>query len=384
MRILHVIPSYKPAYIYGGPIESVSRLCEKLVEAGAKVDVFTTTANGKNELDVESNREIDIDKVSVIYFKRITKDPTHISLALWWQLLKKCLDYDIVHIHSWWNPLVIISAAICHLRGARVVVSPRGMLSQYIINNSHAGAKRIIHTLIGKWALKRSIFHATADAEYLECRKLISGWQGFTLPNILQLPSEPLPRKNNDVFTLLYLSRIHPKKGLEVLLESLSQIETSILLKIAGNGEETYIQALKNKVVSLNIESKVEWIGWKNRDSKFEELAQADLFVLPSYNENFANSVIESLAVGTPVLITFHVGLASYVQQNNLGWITEINSEDIAKAIISAMKDHTKRLHINKHGRKVILNTFSAATLAEEYTKSYNDLIKPKNLLEYV
>src|ERR1700760_3480955 len=106
MKILHVVPSYKPAYIYGGTTESVTHLCEGLVNAGEQVKVFTTTANGKEELDIPPNKEYNVDGVGVIYFKRIFKDPVYISPALWKRLYRDCDKYDVVHIHSWWNMLV--------------------------------------------------------------------------------------------------------------------------------------------------------------------------------------------------------------------------------------------------------------------------------------
>ena len=92
MKILHIVPSYKPAYTYGGTIESIARLCEALVNAGEEVKVFTTTANGKTELDVEPNREYGVDGVRVVYFKRIFKDPIYISPALWKRLWRECKD----------------------------------------------------------------------------------------------------------------------------------------------------------------------------------------------------------------------------------------------------------------------------------------------------
>lgn len=374
MRLLHVVPSYKPAYVYGGPIESVARLCETLVALGTEVHVFTTTANGNTELDVETNQPILVDNVPVTYFRRITKDPTHISLSLWWNLYKQCREYDIIHIHSWWNILVIVAAAICHLRGVRVVVSPRGMLSDYIINNSHSSIKRIIHSVIGKWALQKSVFHATAENEYVECQKVIPNWRGFIIPNILQLPDEFIARTPNDIFTLIYLSRIHPKKGIEFLFDAIAQLNMPVTLKIAGTGEESYMQNLKDKVTALNIESKVLWLGWKNRSDKFKELAQSDLFVLPSFNENFANTVVESLSVGTPVLVTPHVGLADYIQKRNLGWVSELNAEALTTAINAAQLDEAKRSIINLKGRSIILNTFSAKKLAENYLACYQNL----------
>ena len=80
MKILHIVPSYKPAYVYGGTIESIARLCEAQAHAGAIVKVFTTTANGDKELDIEADTEHDVEGVGVTYFTRIFKDPFYISI----------------------------------------------------------------------------------------------------------------------------------------------------------------------------------------------------------------------------------------------------------------------------------------------------------------
>ena len=138
MRVLHIVPSYKPAYQYGGTIESVARLCEGLVQSGAEVKVFTTTANGSEELDVKPGAEYTVEGVKVIYFKRLTKDHSHITFALWKKLYKECKNYDVVHIHSWWNILVLVAAFICKKKKIKTIFSPHGMLSDYIINNSNA------------------------------------------------------------------------------------------------------------------------------------------------------------------------------------------------------------------------------------------------------
>lgn len=374
MKILHIVPSYKPAYIYAGVIESVARLCEGLAEAGHIVHVYTTTANGKTELNVLPGEQVDVDGVKVTYFKRITKDPTHVSPDLWRHLSKHCQEYDAVHIHTWWNILVIGAAWICHMKNVKIVIAPRGMLSNYIFTATNSFIKKIIHTLVGKRALLKASFHATAQSEYEECSQLITGWKGFLLPNILLLPEIDIHKEPNNIFTLIFLSRVHPKKGLELLFEAISELPFSIKLRIAGLGEDSYLAELKKKAVELGIEEKVEWLGWKNREEKFIELMKSDSFVLTSYNENFANVVIESLHVGTPVLISEQVGLAPFVQENNLGWVTSLNVKSIRNTIIDAYQDKFKREFINKNGRGKVEKSFSQSILIQQYIENYTKL----------
>lgn len=371
MRILHIVPSYKPAYRYGGTIESVARLCEELVQAGEEVEVFTTTANGTGELDVKTGVEYIVDGVKVIYFRRLTKDHSHISFSLWKRLYKECKNYDVVHIHSWWNILVLGAIFICKRKKVKTVFSPHGMLSDYIIKNSNSRLKYIIQSAAGKYLLRSTLLHATSSAELEECRKIIPGWQGCAIPNIIWLPGLTIQKKQNEAFTILFLSRIHPKKGIELLMEAISKIKTCIRLQIAGMGDEQYVESLKRKAEGLHILEKIEWLGWKNREEKFEVLIQADLFALISYNENFANVVIESLHVGTPVLLSHEVGLFEFVYEQNLGWVCTLKPQDIAKAIEVAVRDTAKRERINKCAPFIIKKYFSPATVIPQYLQLY-------------
>ncbi|NCD68390.1 XrtY-associated glycosyltransferase XYAG1 [Mucilaginibacter agri] len=375
MKILYIVPSYKPAYVYGGPIESVAKLCEGIAEAGNEVHVYTTTANGATELPVNVNEEVNVDGVLVTYFKRITKDHTHLSPALWRQLRKTVKQYDLVHIQSWWNPLVVYAAYICYKKGVKFIVSPRGMLSNYIINSGQSAAKKLIHNTVGKSTLGKSYFHATADTEYKECEEIIPGWKGFVIPNILSLPNVEIKPADNVVFTMIFMSRIHPKKGIELLMEAISRLSFNVLLKIAGSGDDAYIEELKSLAEKLGITSKIEWLGWQNREQKFTELMNADLFVLTSYNENFANVVVESLHMGTAVLVSHDVALSSFVAKENMGWVTSLQMESILSKIDEAHRDKTKRLRIREEGRTTIAKVFAEKKLINDYIREYRKIL---------
>jgi len=379
MKILHIVPSYKPAYIYGGPIESVSKLCEGLAAAGNRVDVFTTTANGEDELPVEAGRVIDVDGVNVIYFNRVTKDPTHVSPALWLHLWKNVKSYDIVNVQSWWSILVIIATCICLIRGVKVVISPRGMLSPYVLTSGHSTMKNIIHKTVGKWALSKSWLHATAQVEYDEFVSVLGSCKGFIAPNNVTLPDLPIVKTENEIFTLIFMSRVHPKKGIEILLNAISKLSFPVVLKIAGSGDVEYTKTLKELSAKLKIGQQVEWMGWLDRDAKFKALMNADLFVLVSLNENFANVVVESLHMGTPVLISKEVALSTFVNDNHVGWVSSLDVDNVAETLAIAHADHERLDWIRKNGRSVIEETFSEKKLVMNYTTQYQKIIDTNN-----
>ena len=374
MKILHLVPSYKPAYLYGGPVESIAHLCEALTAAGEDITVYTTTANGNTELEVNPGKTYLIEGVKVIYFKRQTKDPLHLSIDLLKCLYKNCKMFDAVHIHSWWNIPALAGLFICKKREVKVVLSPRGMLSNYIIHHSNSWVKQFAHRFFGRSLLSYSYLHATAASEIEECRRVIPGWKGMMIPNINNLPQVNIIKKQNPVFTLLFLSRIHPKKGLELLFQAIARVNVPDHLQIAGSGDEAYINVLKEKAADLGITDKLQWIGWKDRKEKFDVLMQADVFVLPSYNENFGNVVIEALHAGTPVLVTEGVALSAFVKAHGLGWLCKAEPASIQGALEAAMQDKAKRCAITQSAQGIIDKYFSPEVLAKQYSDMYGEV----------
>ncbi|RYG54369.1 MAG: hypothetical protein EOO01_01735, partial [Chitinophagaceae bacterium] len=189
MKILFVTPSYKPAYVYGGPAVSVSELAESLAAFGHAVTVFTTTANGKKELVVDPGVPTVVNGVEVYYFKRQTGDHTHVSIGLWRRFWLTANSYDVIHLQSWWSVLIFGVASICRVKGKPFILSPRGMLSRYSFHHQHSFSKRLLHRLLGKRLLGKSLLHATSQLEWKDCRLVHSAWKGFVLPNLVRLPT---------------------------------------------------------------------------------------------------------------------------------------------------------------------------------------------------
>lgn len=346
-------------------------LAEELARQGHDISVYTTTANGAKELEVEPGKEVEVDGVKVTYFERVTGDHTHISTALWHALYKKVKTFDVVHIHSWWSPLIIGAALICKMKGIRPFFSPHGMLSTYIMETNNAGKKKWIHRLIGKSLLKNSILHVTAASEWEESKKIIPEWKGGVIPNLVKLSEQEHPRKANVTFTIGFLSRIDPKKGLDILIKALSKVNFDYKLLIAGDGDKEYMESLKALSIEVGNSENLSWLGWKNGEAKFELLAQLDLFALISHNENFAIVVIESLSVGTPVVISDNVGLYKYILNGNQGWVTGMDPEALTKQLNEIAIDNAKITRINQESPSIIKEEFTPSKLTERYVDLY-------------
>ncbi|SHN23928.1 XrtY-associated glycosyltransferase XYAG1 [Mucilaginibacter sp. OK098] len=375
MRILQICAAYKPAFIYGGPTMSVAMLSEQLTKAGIYIEAYATTANGKEELPVNPGEAVNVDGVKVTYFKRLTKDHSHFSPALLKKLWKEARGFDVIHIHAWWNLVSVFSCLIALLRSVPIVISPRGTLSPYSFQNKNIGKKWLIHHLLGRPLLNRCHIHVTSNQESEAIYALIKPKRISNLPNFVKLPADlPGDAQSLAIFKLIFLSRIEEKKGLDILINALPFLNFPYSLTIAGSGDKMYVDELKAVVKKNGDEADVYWIGFQG-DNKFELLAQHHLLVLPSYDENFGNVVIESLSQGTAVLISPFVGLADYVNQNNLGWECELNAISVGNMInfIHGKKDELNRIRLS--APEIIRADFNEAHLTKQYTDMYNNVI---------
>ena len=374
MKLLHIIPTYKPAYGYGGPIISIGLLCENLVaHGGCDVTVAATNANVKKDLPVHSRKPVLVEGVKVYYFRRITPDHSQLSPHLLWWLWHNARAFDVIHIHSWWNLTVMFSTLVCILRGVKPILAPRGMLSPFTLTGRF---KPLYHRFIGRRLLRNTFLHATSTQEVKECLALIPEWQHTNLPNFLDLEIGEVQHHTSFIthhssFKLLFLSRLHQKKGIERLFEALAKVPFDWTLTMAGDGEADYIEQLKKQSKNLAIDHKINWLGWVDGEKRRSVFESADLLVLPSHNENFANVVIESLAVGTPVLVSQYVGLSDYVLEKKLGWVCDTTVESIQTNLTEAFTKIKERQRIFVDSPKQIRADFTPSVLVAKYMALY-------------
>lgn len=357
---------------------SVSELSEQLVKTGCAVDVFTTTANGQNELDVIAGQPVIIDNVWVTYFKRLSKDHTHFSPALLRAIWNRAKTYDIIHIHAWWNLVSVFSCFIALIKGVPVLVSPRGTLSNYSFSNNNIIAKKLLHKMLGAYLLKNAHIHTTSKAEHDHVLEIIKPKSISIIPNFVKLPEQKyaVEKRNSAVFKLLFFSRIEHKKGLDLLIDALPGLTIPYTLTIAGKGQDEYVAQLKVIAEKNGSDKYITWAGFQNED-KFNMLNAHDLMVLPSYDENFGNVVIESLGVGTAVVISDKVGLADYIQSKSLGWLCETTAASVSWVINNIAKTCQSELdNIRLNAPAIINNDFYEAVLVKSYTDRYRQIIE--------
>jgi len=385
MRILHVTPTYLPAYRYGGPIYSVHGLCKSLVKRGHATDVFTTNVDGPYNSDVPAGVPVPVDGVQVYYFKSAFMRRLYFSLPMAMALFKQVKKYDVIHLHSiyLWPTW---AAAQCAIRfNVPYIISPRGMLIKNLIKNKSRLLKTAWIRLLERRNLeKASGIHVTSPLEADEVKRF-----NFRLPDITIIPNG-FDVEIDDLFEgadiskiddiienmtfILFLGRINWKKGLDRLVQALNHIPSHISLIVAGNDEENYQSVIETLAVRAGVSERIFFTGAVYGKMKTVLFQKALAMVLPSYSENFGNTVLEAMSCGCPVVVTPEVGLSDVVEKSGAGWVVDGDAKVFGNALKKLLADKVLRFKMGENGKKTVKEQFAWQAVAEQMEKMYAGL----------
>jgi glycosyltransferase involved in cell wall biosynthesis len=389
MKVLHIIPSI--AAVRGGPSQAVIEMSKNLRKLEKlEVSIVTTNDNGDQLLDVPLNSWCEYEQVPVRFFARFSPDITAVrefafsaGLTQWlWQHIR---EYDLIHVHAIFSYPSTIAMAIARLRNIPYIVRPHGLLCKWSLQQS-ATKKAIYLNIIERKNINQSAsLHLASESEKQEIKQLDLECKNFVIPHGLAVP-ETIPdayQRLRNHFQLpleepiiLFLSRIHPKKGLEYLIEALAQIKNKkFTLIIAGNGDSDYEAQIKSCLHDYGLQDCSLMTGFVEGELKQLLLQGANLFVLTSYSENFGVAVLEALAAGTPALVTPGVALAQEIEQNDLGYVVPQEPTAIAKAIEKHLElSESEENKLSQRTRQFVLDNYSCEQIAQQLLTVYSVL----------
>jgi glycosyltransferase involved in cell wall biosynthesis len=380
VKILHVVATYFPAVRYGGPIRSVHGLCAALVALGHEVHVYTTNVDGPGESDVPLYEPVVINGVMVWYF------PCRRLRRLFWSpqmksaLSQEVPNFDLVHVHSIFLWPTWAAARIADRSGIPYVVSPRGMLVRDLIGRKS--------TLL-KYAWIRFVERRTiesANAVHVTTRKELYELRHFrlSLPPVLIIPNgvdEPENESSGDSAEstddrafALFLGRINWKKGLDRLIRAWAFVPEMRLI-IAGNDETSYQRELECLADEVGVSERVRFVGMVEGSTKWRLFRQAEIFILPSYSENFGIAVLEAMLMACPVVVTPEVGLAEAVAESRAGIVTAGNPDTLGAAILELLNDKEKRLEMGAIGQRLARDNYCWPNLARQMVAGYERIV---------
>lgn len=369
MNVIHTIPSL--GISGGGPPRSVSQLCDALIAQSLNVSILT--AVDENDPVVELHPSINLMKLNSFGPSTLSRlKASGFRDALFHA--KNSLGLDVVHQHGIWLRSSHDVTSFAFKNRLPLVVSPRGMLEPWALNNSRWKKKAAWLLYQQKDLEKVSAFHATAYSEAESIRRLGFKQPVAVIPNGVELPKPKTGNRKtgNRVKTALFLSRINPKKGLPMLLDAWKKLAPADWrLVIAGNDDSNHMPELECQIAELGLSDQVELVGPLFAEAKEVAYRNADLFVLPSYSENFGIVVTEALGYQLPVLTTTGCPWQE-LEAHGCGWWVDPTLEGIQSGLNEALGTKNEELAVmGKRGRRLVESKYQWPGIAERMLEFY-------------
>lgn len=339
-------------------------------------------------LTIKSNNPIKIDdKVNLFSVKRSFPFLQAYSNEL--AILLDKLDCDIFHGNGLWQYPVHIMAVKARQRNRPYLISPHGMLDTWALSHKSFKKKIALALYQFKDLSNANCLHALTERELINIRKLNLKNPVAVIPNgidIMKLRPNFTIRKSEN--TILFLSRLHPKKGIEMLIEAWANIHKFIrknwTLKIVGSGKSGYVDKIHQLIVKNFLTNEIKLVGAKYDEDKINELQNADLFVLPSYSEGFPLAVLEALSCALPVITTKGVPFEELISYN-AGWWIDIGVEPLVKALTEAMQlSDVERINMGLNGRKLVENNYSIESVVQKMIQLYEWILDKREKPEFI
>jgi glycosyltransferase involved in cell wall biosynthesis len=364
MRIIQVVPRISDEA--SGPSYTVPSLTSGLAKIGASVELHVLSAGEQEstEYQVESHP-------TSRFFSRLG-----ISHSMGKTLRRKATTANILHNHSLWMMPNVYSGRAVRNTDCRLVVSPRGTLSQRALQQSY-WPKRIMWRLCQHDAVRQAAcLHATAEHEYLDIRRAGFRQPVAIIPNGIDVPADPRAEPCGRR-TLLFLGRIHPIKGLEGLLRAWQSVQRSFPdweIQIVGPGDSSYTASLKRLAVELNLE-RTGFVGPAYGKEKQAWYRRAELSVLPSWSENFGMSVSESLSHGLPAIATDATPWSG-MSTHRCGWWIETGESALTDCLQKSLcKTRSELAEMGQRGRRWMEEEFAWPRISSMMFGTYEWLL---------
>ncbi|PSB37993.1 glycosyltransferase [Aphanothece minutissima] len=384
MRVLHVIPSISP--LRGGPSRAVVEMVAALRFREVDAAILTTNDHGPGlHPDLVTGRWQQHRGVPVLAFPRWSPPVAALrefaispGLSLW--LARHLKDYDLLHIHALFSYPSTSAMAQARWAGVPYILRSIGQLSPWSLAQSR-GRKRLMLGLIERRNLQRAAaLHFTTGAERDEAAALGLAPPALVLPLGVRGPAAAAAgdRDGTTPVRFLFLSRLHPKKRLENLLDALALLqrhrpEAPWELAIAGDGEPRYVAGLQERSRLLGLEARCRWLGFVEGEAKWRALQTADWYVLPSAAENFGIAAVEALAAGTPVILSPEVAVAADVERCGAGLVCGSDPEALARTLATALERPT--LSMRASALNLAQMDFSWSTIALQLRDAYRQVL---------
>ena len=356
----------------GGPSRSVTSLCDALAASGISLSLASqkTSHENNDDLLLPVDKRVGVQTYDAYKLARTIFTPSYDRLI---SSLVQQKNISLIHSHGLWLQCNRVAAGVSRRQLIPHIVSPRGMLEPWAFNYRYWKKFPFWHLWQRQALLDASLFCATADQEADSIRALGFNQPIAVIPNGVDIPE--LAKSTSPVAetkTALFLSRIHPKKGVKELVDAWSRVRpVGWKCVIAGPDEEGHESVIKQAVLNAGLENQFEFVGPVYGEAKAGLMNSADLFILPTYTENFGIAIAEALAYGIPVITTKGAPWECLVS-NNCGWWVDIGVDSLEAAMREAFVLSRETLSdMGKRGRVLMESEYSWQSVAQSMKAVY-------------
>jgi len=357
MKVYHILEDYS---LQSGGIRTVVKDLKEHVSINSEIITTNKELIDKNVKYFETNNKWQYSKELKCYLNEVVKEP------------KK-----VFHIHGVWMFPQFLASKLAILNRSPFLLTPHGMFEPWLWKQGYV-KKLFYYKLLSKQKFnKANIIHAITHDEKINLHKIFNNKVNIeVIPNLISTQIIP---NLEDFFSeekyILFLGRIHPKKGIKLLIKVFSRIkQTQFKLKIAGP-DSHHKQELVRLVNKLNLDDKVHFVGMVKGKEKFKLYKGAHVFVAPSYSEVIGMVNLEAAIMGTPVITTFQTGLLKE-WNNEGGFLIQPNENELEQALTKSFswselerKDRGNRL------KEFVLTNYSWERNKHKWEELYNSLI---------
>lgn len=389
MKILLVIPSL--GNVYGGPTNIVIGWAEALAKHGVLVDIVTTNANGSEFLAVPLNKWLVEAGYRVQYFPCINyKNYIWSNCFVKWAT-SNLKDYDIVHSSAIFSLFNLPAYRACQFYNVPYIVAPHGMLESWALSHK-AKRKKVYYELVEKQALQHAAaIQATASIESINLSKI----KPRLKPPIILIPNgvhiHELELKDKTLFyqefphaanklLILFLGRIDPKKGLDLLAQAFAAVHAQFPLAhliIAGPDNINFLPTAQQYFAAAGCLEAVTFTGMLTGDLKQAALAAADVYVAPSYSEGFSMSVLEGMASGLPCVITTGCNFPEAASAQ-VAHVVDPIADQIGDALSRCLQDPEAAKAMGQRARQFIFDHYTWDKIARDLIQVYGAIIEKR------
>jgi len=384
LRVLHVIPSVSPSR--GGPSKAVIEMVSALRESGLDAEIATTNDHGNEVLDLPLNQLIEYKAVPVRFFKRFSPAINSVrefaySKDFQHWIKKHISEYDLIHVHAIFSFCSTYTMYQARKQKVAYIVRPIGQLETWSLTQSGQRKRNYLRLIERRNLLGANAVHFTAESEKKQALDLIPELNaeviplGINIPNKIQDAKRAMCAKwelSEDIPNILFLSRIHPKKGIEYLIQACKQLkQIDFQLIIAGSGDQQYLNKLRTLVTDLGLSKRCKFVGFVDGHDKDLLLQGSDLFCLTSHSENFGIAALEAMASGTAVLLSNEVALSEQVTPQSLGYTTDLNQQGITTTLEKALNQLDTTSVMSSNAQLFVEVHYQWSAISQKLTSLY-------------